>query len=290
MVLVALLVIFILILIVILYDINNFTLDSHICEDDRVKALRKVCVIADLHNHSFGKNNKRLLHELYMENPDRIFIAGDLFNASRRSLNKNAIKFMENLALDDAAPWHGRIYFSYGNHEMKLLRNPEKYRTDFAAAVRRMKDLGIHILDNSFVEDDGVIIAGINIPKELYKKRLKKLPDGEDIRRIIGFDADDRTVLLAHNPEFFPAYEEWGARVVFSGHVHGGIVRLPKLGGMISPRLRLFPKYDGGIYRLNDSLMILSRGLSWHTLPIRFMNAGELIMMEFRKQQDGYSR
>ena len=84
-------------------------------------------------------------------------------------------------------------------------------------------------------------------------------------------------ILIAHNPSYFPAYAEFGADLVLSGHVHGGIARIPFLGGVISPALRLFPKYDGGRYREGESVMILGRGLGTHTIPVRFLNPGELV-------------
>ena len=85
-------------------------------------------------------------------------------------------------------------------------------------------------------------------------------------------------ILLAHNPDYFENYAQWGADLVLSGHVHGGIMRLPLLGGVISPTLLLFPKYDGGLFKKGSSAMILSRGLGTHTLPIRIFNPGELIL------------
>lgn len=86
--------------------------------------------------------------------------------------------------------------------------------------------------------------------------------------------------MIAHNPEYFEAYAGWGADLTVSGHVHGGVMRLPFLGGVISPRLTLFPKYDGGMFERNGRFMVVSRGLGTHTLPIRIFNPGELIMIE----------
>ena len=56
-------------------------------------------------------------------------------------------------------------------------------------------------------------------------------------------------------------------------------MRLPLLGGVLSPALRLFPKYDGGLFQEGGSTMILGRGLGSHTIPIRIFNPGELIVV-----------
>jgi hypothetical protein len=87
-------------------------------------------------------------------------------------------------------------------------------------------------------------------------------------------------LLIAHNPDYFEQYAAWGADVVVSGHVHGGIMRLPFFGGVVSPRLTLFPRYDGGRFEKGHTVMILSRGLGTHTLPLRIFNPGELVVMQ----------
>ena len=69
---------------------------------------------------------------------------------------------------------------------------------------------------------------------------------------------------------------------MLSGHVHGGIMRLPVLGGVLAPSLRIFPKYDGGLFRSGKSVMILSRGLGSHTIPIRIFNPGELVCVDLK--------
>ena len=98
--------------------------------------------------------------------------------------------------------------------------------------------------------------------------------------------AEKYTVLLAHNPDFFPVYAEWGADLVLSGHVHGGMVRIPGWKGVVSPNIRFFPKYDGGKFEEGKSTMILSRGLGMHTIPVRLFNPGELIVIDFMKEQE----
>ena len=78
--------------------------------------------------------------------------------------------------------------------------------------------------------------------------------DAAYLKRLLGKpSAGEYNILIAHNPDYFPAYAEWGADLVLSGHVHGGIMRLPLLGGVLSPALRLFPKYDGGLFQEGGS-------------------------------------
>lgn len=101
------------------------------------------------------------------------------------------------------------------------------------------------------------------------------------MRRLLGRpDPEKFSLLIAHNPDFFETYADWGADLVVSGHVHGGLMRLPVLGGVISPAIRLFPAYDGGEFRKGKAAMILGRGLGTHTLPIRIFNPGELVVID----------
>ena len=69
---------------------------------------------------------------------------------------------------------------------------------------------------------------------------------------------------------------------MLSGHVHGGIARLPWIGGVISPSLRLFPKYDAGKFREQNGTMILSRGLGTHHIRLRFFNIPEISVIVLR--------
>ena len=83
-------------------------------------------------------------------------------------------------------------------------------------------------------------------------------------------------ILLAHNPVYFKQYAAWGADLTLSGHLHGGIIRLPLIGGVITPQAKLFPRYSAGKYEIGEKWMIVSRGLGTHTIPIRFNNKPEL--------------
>ena len=100
---------------------------------------------------------------------------------------------------------------------------------------------------------------------------------------IRGAEKESFQVLIAHNPQYFQEYAGWGADLTVSGHVHGGIIRLPLIGGVISPAIALFPKYDGGKFVRDGKTMILSRGLGTHTIHVRFYNPGEVAVIRVRR-------
>ena len=67
--------------------------------------------------------------------------------------------------------------------------------------------------------------------------------------------------------------------MVLSGHVHGGMIRIPSLGGLVSTNIELFPKYDSGMYRYKNSMMLVSRGMGAHTINLRINNNPELVVL-----------
>ena len=133
------------------------------------------------------------------------------------------------------------------------------------------------------VADGNLDFFGLELDGRLYAKGRREALTAEDVERLLGRPDPTRfTVLTAHSPRYFATYAAWGADLVLSGHIHGGIVRLPLLGGVISPYLTLFPRYSGGRYELpkggdgSRAVMILSCGLGMHTLPVRLFNPAEL--------------
>lgn len=95
---------------------------------------------------------------------------------------------------------------------------------------------------------------------------------------------DKFSILLAHNPEYFKSYAKWGADLTVSGHIHGGIMRLPLIAVMFPPSLRLFPKYDSGEFEENGKKMILSRGMGLHHIKLRFFNRPEISVIKITCQ------
>ena len=84
---------------------------------------------------------------------------------------------------------------------------------------------------------------------------------------------------------YFDNYAAWGADLTVSGHLHGGIIRIPGIGGVISPQAKLFPKYDAGHFRKDGKDLIVSRGLGTHTVNIRIFNPAELSVIHLSPEK-----
>ena len=90
---------------------------------------------------------------------------------------------------------------------------------------------------------------------------------------------NDFQILLSHRPELLPLYSEYDFDVVFSGHAHGGQFRLPFVGGLIAPDQGLFPEYTSGKYKLDQTTMIVNRGLGNSVIPVRVFNRPEIVVV-----------
>lgn len=271
--------------IVMLVDGNRFVIREYTIETDKINKKQTFVVMADLHNRTYGKENEKLLKALDEVCPDMVLVAGDMLTAKPGKSFETAASFMEKVA--EKYP----VYYGLGNHEYRMKIYEEDYGDAFKRYTDRLKKVGIIVLDNQTAEvtlsgcsgkeqEEKLRITGVSIERKYYKRFRKTKMEENYLKTTIGEPkAEDYQILLAHNPEYFEEYATWGADLVLSGHVHGGIMRLPILGGVISPKLVLFPKYDGGRFEYGNATMILSRGLGMHTLPIRIFNPAELVVI-----------
>lgn len=268
---------------IMLYDSNRFVVVEHRLTDSRIKKQCRAVVVADLHNKCYGKDNEKLIAAIRNQKPDMILVAGDILTAKPGKSMDVAIHFLKELAKDYP------IYYGNGNHEQRLKLYPEKYGSMSEEYGDALKEQGIIPLVNESItlEEYGIAVFGSEIDKFYYKRFRVQHMEAEYLESILGAPKEKCfNILLAHNPDYFPQYADWGADLVLSGHIHGGMVRIPFLGkGVVSPNVRLFPKYDGGVFRRNKTVMLLSRGLGMHTIPIRLFNPGEVLVVDFSNEK-----
>lgn len=227
----------------------------------------KIIQISDIHHRKFGENQKRILKRVKREMPDIIVITGDLISRDMRDFSETG-NFCKDLS--KVAP----VLFSMGNHELDL---PDKVRSTY---VETLKNAGVHVLFNSSYplrkDDEVIYFIGASLDISVYHDEnhsysdlnpysLKELET--DIGTYNGF-----TVLLAHNPLIFDVYAAWNADLILSGHVHGGVIRLPLIGGLLSPERKFFPAYTRGLYQMNSSKLYVSAGIG----KLRLFNPSEI--------------
>lgn len=269
------------------YELTHFQIKRCDVESEKIPASfdgAKIVFLTDLHNTEYGKENKTLLQAIKKENPDYIFIGGDMLVARSGVPYKKAISFVRKLAA------RYPVYYASGNHEYRLKIYPEQYGTSFFDDyMYELEQAGVTYLTNESVAirrgKDSIVVSGLEIDA-IYYSRLKTVEMSEFyIPSLLGIKKDDSfRILLAHNPIYFPEYAKWGADLVLSGHVHGGLVRLPLLGGVVSTQVTLFPKYDEGFFYEGNSGMILSAGLGVHSIPFRLFNLPTMHVITLKKK------
>lgn len=265
------------------YNIVEYELST--CKD--IGGSVKFVMLSDLHDTDVTHDgNRRLLRSIESINPDFVILAGDMITSYMQpSYNSDvAFDFLRELAN------RFTVYYGVGNHEQRYKAEPERFAGKYDKLVEFVQKLGIHFLSDSYIdrEEDKIRIYGFDIPIDNYRRAVKTyLPDGILNDRFGDTDDNKYNILIAHNPDFFDDYAAFGPDLVLSGHLHGGIVAIPGIGGVISPQLRLFPKYDFGTFTKGNTTMIVSRGIGWHTIPVRIFNKAEIVSVTILQDKKG---
>lgn len=235
----------------------------------------RILQISDLHGKEFGKSNKTLISKIKKISPNIIVLTGDLINSTDYN-EKAFLNLIDELI--DICP----VYFVTGNHEMNL--------TECQSMDRKLEERNVTVLRNAPVtihkNGDSILLLGLDDPQLLYKSENEqnKRVLSEELDNIINADNKNMfKILLSHRPEQFELYAGYDIDLVFAGHAHGGQFRLPFIGGLYAPSQGLFPKYDGGKYVLNNSTMIVSRGLGNGSIPQRIFNRPEIVVVTINK-------
>lgn len=230
----------------------------------------RIVQLSDLHKRVYPNNAAKLLHAVRQEQPDCIVITGDLVSRDVTDFSERQQLLMD---LQQIAP----VSLCLGNHELDL--QPEQQR-----AYRAMiQTANCRLLENETIRlqrgTDICYLTGASLRTGLYHDgdfrydHLEKLT-AEELTADLG-ERQGCTVLLAHNPFGAEAYFAWGADLTLSGHVHGGVVRLPFVGGMLSPERKFLPKYSKGMYGKDGKWMYVNCGIG----KLRLGNPPEIAVL-----------
>ena len=260
-----------------------------------ITGVPRIALLSDLHN----RESSPIFDSLQAHKLDMIFIAGDFIYGTWPEDNQSPLETQENVlpffrACASLAP----TFMSLGNHE-KMLDS-----TDLAAITAT----GVTVLDNSWVEKDGVVIAGLTSGYVTDYRRFRatqggaeRYPKKEDLSGIGGavtasqhrpetawleeFAAaspNSTHILMSHHPEYLPLVPD-AVDLVLSGHAHGGQVRLfnpikREWRGLWSPGQGFFPRWTRGVYERNR--LVVSAGLSNTARVPRICNPCEIVYLE----------
>lgn len=235
-------------------------------------AALRIVQLSDLHGYRFGQESELLLKAVRRAKPDLICITGDLFDeGTELSMLPGLLRGLCALA---------PTFYVTGNHEWQ--------RNELRQVLAQMEALGVTVLENEYVlwEKNGgrMVIAGVHDPCGPADQKTPQELMGE----IRAAEPNAFVLMLAHRNDTLPLWAELGADLVLTGHCHGGLVRLPFLGGVFGKNGTLFPKYDAGLYRQGETLLYVSRGLGGRLrlcnrphLPVLVLHAADISCEQF---------
>lgn len=224
----------------------------------------KIVQLSDLHGAEFGDDGMELVEKVKELEPDIIALTGDFVT------DEGDLAAVEKLAgrLTELCP----VYFVSGNHE---------FGSGLAVKVRNILErAGVKYLSNEYLTisrgEDGILLGGVEDPLA-YADMLS--PD-ELAQKMNDAAPDAFKILLGHRNYWMTEYPELPVDLIFCGHAHGGLIRIPGVGGLIGTDRRLFPDFDAGQFNNGRYTLIVSRGLG-NSVPIpRIFNRPEIVCVE----------
>ncbi len=236
----------------------------------------RIAQVSDLHNAQFGKSNGELIEQLCQTNADLIVLTGDLVD-SRVTDIQVALDFATEAV--KIAP----VYYVPGNHEARIAQ--------YGDLKIGLEKIGVIVLENEAVPiiREGACITILGVIDPSFETDYL-LGDAEQVisskLSAILNKTEGYRILLSHRPELFGIYIAAGMDLVFSGHAHGGQIRLPFFGGLIAPNQGFFPKYDAGLFIQGETKMIVSRGAGNSIIPVRILNRPEIVAVQLSHPSD----
>lgn len=224
----------------------------------------KIVQLSDLHGAEFGEDGMELVDKVGSLEPDIIALTGDFVT------DEGDLAAVKKLAgrLTELCP----VYFVSGNHE---------FGSGLAVKVRNILErAGVKYLSNEYLTisrgEDEILLGGVEDPLA-YADMLS--PD-ELAQKMNDAAPDAFKILLGHRNYWMTEYPELPVDLIFCGHAHGGLIRIPGVGGLIGTDRRLFPDFDAGQFNNGRYTLIVSRGLG-NSVPIpRIFNRPEIVCVE----------
>ncbi len=227
----------------------------------------KIVQLSDLHGAEFGEDGMELVEKVKELEPDIIALTGDFVT------DEGDLAAVEKLAarLVKLCP----VYFVSGNHE---------FGSGLAVKVRNILErAGVKYLSNEYLtisrSEDGILLGGVEDPLA-YADMLS--PD-ELAQKMNDAAPDAFKILLGHRNYWMTEYPELPVDLIFCGHAHGGLIRIPGVGGLIGTDRRLFPDFDAGQFNNGRYTLIVSRGLGNSVSIPRIFNRPEIVCVELTR-------
>jgi predicted MPP superfamily phosphohydrolase len=249
--------------------------------------------ISDLHVERFGRREEQLLHMVRAINPDLILLTGDYVNLTYVDdpiALSDARRVLAALSTDRGTRATGGVFAVLGSPPVDRNSAPLFNGLD----IRVLRDEVVTI-DLSIATDgrrqrgdrpDGrLALVGLDCSHNSER-------DSERLAAVFGqVPSDAFRVLLYHSPELIPVAHKFGVDLYLCGHTHGGQVRLPFYGALLTSS-ELGKQFEMGYYQLENTHVYVSRGIGLEGLGaprVRFLCPPEMTLFSVQGQgaEDG---
>lgn len=259
------------------YERGHFVTEELVFSSSKIKEPAILVFLSDLHDNTFGEKNEKLLKEIKRIHPDAVLIGGDTMvtkpGRADLSRTKELLQGISRLSCP--------VFYANGNHEQRMQRDRGVYGSMYDEFRKLLEEYQVNYLQNKTVQwRDDIAVSGVDIAWKYYQDFHPDSMVPSYLTRRLGKAESERfQILLAHSPLFFDAYAGWGADLSLAGHFHGGTIRLPGLGGVMTPQYQFFHPFCGGVFEQNGRWMLVSRGLGTHSINIRIGNRPQLAVI-----------
>lgn len=289
------------------YERNTLEIESYTLYAKEISRPYRFLFLSDLHEVEFGKDNERLLQKIDELKPEFILIGGDFIRCHKlrpwsghrhRDSVEVTCRFLEEIR--NRYP----TYYAIGNHEERLREKAgivhctsgAKYdtyirdmaRADYARLEKAWE--GVELIDNTRIVREELELSGLTLDLSYFRNLLthrRKPLSEEDIRSKLGTPREEKySILLLHTPLYGHEALREGEQLVLSGHYHGGTIRIPGLGALMTPQFQFFVRECAGRFEDGDGSLIINRGLGTHSINLRINDKPEISLITLRPEQE----
>lgn len=275
------------------WERNQLKTEYYRIYSGKIKKKCRFVFLSDLHEKEFGEGNALLLQRIQELKPDFILIGGD-FPISHSSEDTDIRDEAEKgISLLDSLKRKYKVYYSFGNHEEKLLSKKEE-RGQVSAFKKALE--GVVLVDGRGIFlSEGLFLAGfpldISYYQPLFFKEKKPLEDAVKEKWRKAFSGEKRAdssafrIVLLHSPFYKEEALSLGEDLLLCGHFHGGAIGIPFFA-LMTPQYRFFVREPRGLFRKGQQYYFISRGLGTHTINLRLNNFPELSCFDLCPEEE----
>lgn len=275
------------------WERNQLKTEYYRIYSGKIKKKCRFVFLSDLHEKEFGEENALLLQRIQELKPDFILIGGD-FPISHSSEDTDIRDEAEKgISLLDSLKRKYKVYYSFGNHEEKLLSKKEE-KGQVSAFKKALE--GVVLVDGRGIFlSEGLFLAGfpldISYYQPLFFKEKKPLEDAVKEKWKKAFSGEKRAdssafrIVLLHSPFYKEEALSLGEDLLLCGHFHGGAIGIPFFA-LMTPQYRFFVREPRGLFKKGKQYYFISRGLGTHTINLRLNNFPELSCFDLCPEEE----